>query len=295
MKQLKDEVRARLIDAIKPAANKGGKKKSSLPACEPLTEKKQKTYSAGHGGSSAAEKLVIDLTSPKGTKKSVEFELAKLAASKVTTFIDERISHWKGSAVPPMFGFMLKLASRAKSGSVSERFASINSGKVDYAAKMASGPVPHFVATNSSAEKGKSARRGNCERSTESEPGEFPKVCALLQANLLEDVDAWAKFVDSVRTVVVCSNSFVKCPTYSRKSSLLATMHKTLILVAESMRVHQDAIKCAKEATVTLMAQLCSAIEKIEKLEYELVVLKDLMSLPLLLCSWRPLIRRSPI
>ena len=58
------------------------------------------------------------------------------------------------------------------------------------------------------------------------------------------------------------------------RSSLIATIHKTLILVAESIHVDQDAVKCAKKAEVALVAQLCSAVEKIEKLESELAVLK---------------------
>ena len=105
--------------------------------------------------------------------------------------------------------------------------------------------------------------------------GEFPKVCALLKTDLPEDIDAYAKLVDSVGKVVVRSDSFAKCSAYSRRSSLIATMHKTLILAAESMHVDQDAVKCAKEAEVALVAQLRSATEKIEKLESELVVLEE--------------------
>ncbi|KAB2636044.1 hypothetical protein D8674_026578 [Pyrus ussuriensis x Pyrus communis] len=57
-------------------------------------------------------------------------------------------------------------------------------------------------------------------------------------------------------------------------SSLLARMHKTLIIVAKSMCVDQDVVECAKEAEVALTAQLRSAAEKTEKLESELAVLK---------------------
>ena len=60
---------------------------------------------------------------------------------------------------------------------------------------------------------------------------------------------ACARFVDSVRKVAR-SNSFAKRPAYLRRSSLLAKMQKTLILAIESMRIDQDAIKCAKEAEV---------------------------------------------
>ena len=55
---------------------------------------------------------------------------------------------------------------------------------------------------------------------------------------------------------------------------MIATIHKTLILAAESMRVDHDASKCAKEAEVALVAQLRSAAEKIGKLEFELAILK---------------------
>ena len=51
-------------------------------------------------------------------------------------------------------------------------------------------------------------------------------------------------------------------------------MHKTLILAAEPMRVDQDAVKCANEAKVALVAQLRSIAENIEKLESELALLK---------------------
>ncbi|KAM1217213.1 hypothetical protein ACFX2J_013416 [Malus domestica] len=120
----------------------------------------------------------------------------------------------------------------------------------------------------------KSANTSSCESSTESEVGEFPKVCALLKADLLEDVNAYAKFVDSVRKVIIHSDSFAKRPAYLMMSSLIVTMHKTLILVAKSMRVDQDVVKCTKEAEVALVAEFCSVTEKIEKLESKLSVLK---------------------
>ncbi|KAM2339397.1 hypothetical protein ACFX1X_018982 [Malus domestica] len=145
----------------------------------------------------------------------------------------------------------------------------MKSEKVDSIAKVASGPIPSTIVIDSSTKKGKFARTGNCERSTEFEAGAFLEVCTLLKANLLEDVNAYAKFVDNVGKVVIRSNSL----TYSMRSSLIATMHKTLILAAEFMHIDQDAIKCAKEAEVALVAQLRSVAEKIEKLESKLAIL----------------------
>ena len=97
----------------------------------------------------------------------------------------------------------------------------------------------------------------------------------LLKADLLEDVDAYAKFVDSVGKVIVPSDSFAKRLGYSRRFSLLAIMHKTLILVVESMRVDQYDVKCAKKVEVALTVQLRLAAEKIEKLEYELTIFEN--------------------
>lgn len=59
-------------------------------------------------------------------------------------------------------------------------------------------------------------------------------------------VDACAKFVDNVGKIIF-SDSFMKHDAYSKRSSLLVTMQKTLILVAESMYVDQDATKTAKK------------------------------------------------
>ncbi|KAM2375294.1 hypothetical protein COP2_045329 [Malus domestica] len=149
----------------------------------------------------------------------------------------------------------------------------MKSSKVDSTAKMPPGHVLPYTATDSSFEKGKSAYTGSYERSTESEAGEFPEVYVLLKVNLLEDVDACARFVDSVGKIIIRSNSFVNCSAYSMKFFMIPTMHKNLILVAESMHIDQDVVKCVNEVKVALMAQLHSVVEKIEKLEFELAIL----------------------
>ncbi|KAB2630819.1 S ribonuclease [Pyrus ussuriensis x Pyrus communis] len=220
IKRIKDEALTRPIVA----------KIFSLPTCESLVQKKPMTLSAARGSSSAAKKLIIDLTFPNGAKMILELE-----PLKPTT-----------------------LKSGAKSGFASKRLAAMKSGKVDYTAKVVSRLAPPSAMTDSSAEKGKSAHMGSSERSTESEVREFPEVCALLKANLLKDVDACAKFINSVGKVVIRSDAFAKRPTYSSRSSLIATMHKTLILAAK----------------VALVAQLRSAAKKIENLESELIILK---------------------
>lgn len=172
-----------------------------------------------------------------------------------------------------MSGFVPKRASGAKPDLASERLTVMKSEKVDSDAKVASGPVPPTTAAYSSDEKRKFARMGSCEKSTESVSEEFSDICVLLNANLLKDVDACTKFVDSIGKVIH-SDSLTKHSTYLRRSSLFATMQKTLILAARSMWADQDAVKSANEVEVTLMAQLRSVAENIEKLKFELVILK---------------------
>ncbi|KAB2603124.1 hypothetical protein D8674_004129 [Pyrus ussuriensis x Pyrus communis] len=67
---------------------------------------------------------------------------------------------------------------------------------------------------------------------------------------------------------------FVKHHANSKRPSLIATMHNTLILVTEFMCVDQDTVKYAIEVEVALMAQLRPSAVKIEKLESELAFLK---------------------
>ena len=160
-------------------------KGSSSPAHQSSVEKKPRTSSAARGSSSDAEKLVIDLTSPKGVKKTFEPEPVKPAAPKVTASIAERLAQRKSLVVPLVSGFVSKCLLGDKSGSASERLTVMKSGKVDSAAKVAPGPGPPSAVTGSSAEKGKSTRTGSFERSTVFEAGEFPEVCVLLKADLL--------------------------------------------------------------------------------------------------------------
>jgi len=69
---------AHLITVVEPAANEGGKKRSSLSAYEPSTEKKPMTSFAARRSSSTAKKLVIDLASPKGGRRSLSLSMRNL-------------------------------------------------------------------------------------------------------------------------------------------------------------------------------------------------------------------------
>ncbi|KAM2162998.1 hypothetical protein ACFX1Q_040727 [Malus domestica] len=74
------------------------------------------------------------------------------------------------------------------------------------------------------ARKEETARVGSCEKSIKPASKEATEICVLLKLDLLEDIDACAKFVDGNR-YVVCPSSFVKHMTQYRRTALLAMMH----------------------------------------------------------------------
>lgn len=154
----------------------------------------------------------------------------------MATTIAERIAQRKGSMVPLMSRFVSKHPFGAKSGLAFEKLATMKSGNVDSAAKVALGPVHPTYMTDSFVEKEKSTHVDSYEKSTKSVYEEFPEICALLKVDLFEDVNVYTKFVNSV-VKVFRSNYFKEHPAYSRMSSLLTTMQNILILVVESMRL----------------------------------------------------------
>lgn len=138
---------------------------------------------------------------------------------------------------------------------------------------MAHGPVHPAASIDSTVEKEKSAHRSSCERSTKVASGEFAKICTLLKPDLLEDLEACAKFVDGIGKVVN-SSSFAKNTVYSCRSSLLIMMQKTMALAAESMCVNQDEAKAAMEMELLMVAKARLVVEKMKELESKLAVLK---------------------
>ncbi|KAM2457076.1 hypothetical protein ACFX1W_006042 [Malus domestica] len=88
----------------------------------------------------------------------------------------------------------------------------MKSDKVDSAAKVE--PKPTHLATeiDSSTEKKETSRVSSCEKSAKPVSGEVAEICALLKQDLLEDMDACAKFVGGVKGVV-CPSSFAKYTT----------------------------------------------------------------------------------
>ena len=64
---------------------------------------------------------------------------------------------------------------------------------------------------------------GSYEKSIKPSSREADEICVLLKPDLLEDTDAYAKFVDGVRKVCFPS-SFAKHTTQYRMTDLLAMM-----------------------------------------------------------------------
>ena len=95
---------------------------------------------------------------------------------------------------------------------------------MDSTTKVASRPTPFTAETDSLARKEDTARVGSCEKSTKPASGEAVEIYVLLKLDLLEVMNACAKFVDSSRKVV-CPSSFAKHRTQYKRIALLAMMH----------------------------------------------------------------------
>lgn len=129
--------------------------------------------------------------------------------------------------------------------------------KVDSASRVVPGLVHPATGVDSIVEKEKSAHRSSCQRSTKDAFEEFAEIYALLKLDLLEHLEACTKFVDGIGKVVNLG-SFAKSTVHSCQSSLLVTMQKIAVLVAESMRVDQDEAKATKEIELLMVAKACS-------------------------------------
>ncbi|KAM1489389.1 hypothetical protein ACFXTO_032660 [Malus domestica] len=200
MKMIKADTLARPIAVVEPAANEGGKNKSSPPTQEMSVEKKPKTSSAAREGLLVADKFVIDLTSSKG-KKYEKFHRAPNAEIYAKTFVG------------------------AKSSSPLEKHANMKSDKVDSAARVAPKPTPLAIEIDSPTEKEETAHVGSYEKSTMLVSGEAAEIYALLKPYMLEYMDACAKLIDGVKWVV-CLSSFAKHTMEYRRTALFAMIQK---------------------------------------------------------------------
>ncbi|KAM2855154.1 hypothetical protein FF1_025509 [Malus domestica] len=134
----------------------------------------------------------------------------------------------------------------------------MKSDKVDSTTKVAPQPTPLTAETDSPVEKNEIAHVDSCEKFAKSVFGEVVEIWEFLKLNMLEDMDACAKFVDGVRWVVFPS-SFAK---------------HTAILATESMLLDQEDTKAANGVAKTMVAEAYSSTEKIKRLESELTALK---------------------
>ncbi|KAB2612886.1 hypothetical protein D8674_035202 [Pyrus ussuriensis x Pyrus communis] len=213
----------------------------SLQAQEMLAEKKPRTSAATREGSSAAPKLVIDLTSSKGEKDEAARSVPVMSVvPKVTSLIANRITQCRSFDVPSY-------------GSPSEIIVTMKSDKVDFATKMVPKPFPLLSGLI------RLLRRKRL------------LVWAIVRnpPNLLEDMDVCTKFVNDVKEAVSLS-SFMKHTTEYRRTALLAMMQKTVILVAKSMFLNQEDTKVAKEigCYIPLIQDLDRAISEFHFVAY---------------------------
>ena len=222
----------------------------------------------------AAPKLVIDLTSSKNEKKETAGSMPVMpAVPKAASSIADRIAQRRSSSVPLVPKFVLKRPLGVKSDSPSERLATMKSGKTPSPAKVAPKLVHSAAETKLPSEKRETACASGRDKSAKSNSREAAEICALLKPDLLEDMDACAKFVDGVKGIIG-PGSFVKHTSEYRRAALLTMMQKTAILAAESMVLDQEDTKAAKEVARSMAAEAYSSAEKVKKLESELAALK---------------------
>ncbi|KAM2748691.1 hypothetical protein EV2_027685 [Malus domestica] len=204
--------------------NKGGNNRSSSPTEDMSVEKKLKTSSTAHDDLSVVERPVIGITSSNGKKnEAARSEHVVPSMLRIASTIVNKIAQRKCFIMPLMSKSVPGRSLGAKFGSPLEILAIMKSGKVDSAAKMAPRPTPFTVETDLPARKEDIACMGSCENSTKPVSGEAAEICVLLKLDMLEVMDACAKFVDSSRKVV-CPSSFAKHTTQYRMTALLAMM-----------------------------------------------------------------------
>lgn len=184
--RIKGNVFACLISTVELVASEGGRKKSSSPAREPSVEKKLKTSSATR--SSTVGRLVVDLSSSRNKKEPTGSELVKLAASRVTRTVANKITH----LVP---GFIPRQPSMPKFDPIPDERVVAKSKDGDSTAKTVSGPTPPV-------ENETPSRISNCDQPTKLALGEFSEIHVLLKLDLLKGMEAYDKFVDGVNKVV---------------------------------------------------------------------------------------------
>ncbi|KAM2554437.1 hypothetical protein TB2_018558 [Malus domestica] len=122
--------------------------------------------------------------------------------SRMASTIVDRIAQRKVLIMPLVPKFVPKCLLGAKSGSPLERLATMNSDKVNSAAKVALRPTL-FTAKIDPTRKEETACVGSCEKSTKPASRKAAEICVLLKLDLLEDMDVCAKFVDGDRKAMM--------------------------------------------------------------------------------------------
>ncbi|KAM2611788.1 hypothetical protein TB2_031839 [Malus domestica] len=121
--------------------------------------------------------------------------------SRMACTIADTIVQHKGPIIPSVSRSVPSRPLGTKFSSPLERLIIMKSDKVDFVAKVAPLSTPSAAVTDLPDGKDETARMGSCEKSTKPALREATEICVLLKPDLLEDMDACAKFVNGVRKI----------------------------------------------------------------------------------------------
>ncbi|KAM1888033.1 hypothetical protein ACFX13_046204 [Malus domestica] len=163
---------------------------------------KLKNSSTTCEGLPAAERFVIDMTYSNGKRnEAARSEHVALAMSRMACTIANKIAQCKRPFMPLMPKSVPRRPLRAKSGSHLEKLAIIKSNEMDSIAKVAPRPTSSATKTDSPAGKEEAACKCSCEKSTKPASKEADEICVLLKLDLLEVMDACAKYSKATKEV----------------------------------------------------------------------------------------------
>ncbi|KAM1050573.1 hypothetical protein ACFX13_033036 [Malus domestica] len=121
--------------------------------------------------------------------------------SRMACTIADTIVQHKGPIIPSVSRSVPSRPLGTKFSSPLERLIIMKSDKVDFVAKVAPLSTPSAAVTDLPDGKDETARMGSCEKSTKPALREATEICVLLKPDLLEDMDACAKYSKAPKEV----------------------------------------------------------------------------------------------
>ncbi|KAM1097891.1 hypothetical protein ACFX19_015490 [Malus domestica] len=158
------------------------------------------------------------------------------AMLRMASMIVDTIAQRKGPVMPPVPKSVPRCLLGAKSGSLLERLATMNSDKVDFAAKVSPRPTP-FATETDPARKEETTRVGSCEKSTKPASGEAAEICVLLKLDLLEDMDTCANKAAKEVAKTMAAEAYSLAEEIKRLDSELVTLKGSNISAPTSLQL----------------------------------------------------------